>query len=103
MRVRILNGNQAGSIVDVGPEGAIMLSNGLAEVVSELAPADVVAAPEPAIAAEDDPAASGASLTDEDTNDSTTETPEPEPVPARVRRRSAKPKADPATSRRKRR
>jgi len=100
MRVRILQGNATGQVQDVcQSEGENMLTTGFAE----LAPADVVAAPEPAIAAEDDPAASGASLTDEDTNDSTTETPEPEPVPARVRRRSAKPKADPATSRRKRR
>jgi hypothetical protein len=101
MRVRILSGNQAGSIVDVGPEGAIMLRNGFAELAPET-PADavhVLASADPVA-----PVAEGASLAEPDESDDVSKDPDPVGVPAaRVRKPRTKTAPAPATRRRKRR
>jgi len=101
MRVRILSGNQTGALEEVSAsEGEHLLMSGLAE----LAPPESTPVPDPApVVAAPVVAASGASLTDDDTHEAAPEAPEPQPIPARVRRRSAPQKAAPATTRRKRR
>ncbi len=96
MRVRILSGHQTGSIVDVGPEGAIMISNGFAELALEMP--TPVAPLETAAAAADDVAI--ASLADED--EPVPEEPQADRVPGRLRTPRKTQTADP-TSRRKRR
>ncbi len=80
MRVRFISGNQAGQIVDVGPEGAILISNHVAELVPEdltaVAP-DAVDAATPA----PDPAP---------TPDAAPSSPTPEPPSVPAARRSRK-------------
>jgi len=104
MRVRILSGNQAGAIVDVGPEGAIMLSNGFAELAPLEPPPPDAPVETLEAAAPDLPLAEGGSLADLDEgNDVAIEEPAPGTAPARVRKPRQKAATPKATSRRKRR
>ena len=97
MRIKLLSGNQKGSIVD-HPTADILIRNGLAE----LAPPELVT-PGPVAVAAPIPEAEGGALIDDD-DVGVLEAPVPdEAVPARVRRRTRKPKTDAPASRRKRR
>jgi len=95
MRVKILSGNDAGAIVDVGPEGAMLISNAFAE----LAPLEVdertppVVEPEPSVVdATDDPPADAPPAADP-----------PAAAPPAAEPTKKKKPAKPAAPRRKRR